>query len=138
MFQPLHSPILSGVSGGLWLWLMLGGAVGAACRQGVVLALAPLVARTGFPLAVLLINVLGSFLLGLTVALVGRGVWPEAVRVAFGTGVLGAFTTFSTFSVELDGLLGRGAVGFAASYAGLSVGLGVLAAVLGRSLGARL
>lgn len=126
------------MSGGLWLWLMLGGAAGAACRQGVVLALAPLVTRTGFPLAVLLINVLGSFLLGLTVALAGRGVWPEAVRVAFGTGVLGAFTTFSTFSVELDGLLGRGAVGLAALYAGLSVGLGVLAAVLGRHLGARL
>ncbi|GBF08138.1 crcB protein [Deinococcus aerius] len=126
------------MSGGLWLWLMLGGAAGAVCRQGVVLALAPLVLRTGFPLAVLLINVLGSFLLGLTVALVGRGVWPEAVRVAFGTGVLGAFTTFSTFSVEVDTLLGRGAVGLAALYAGLSVGLGVLAAVLGRHLGARL
>ncbi len=117
---------------------MLGGAVGAACRQAVVLALTPLVLRTGFPVAVLLINVLGSFLLGLTVALVGRGVWPEAVRVAFGTGVLGAFTTFSTFSVEVDDLLGRGAVGPATLYAGLSVVLGVVAAVLGRHLGARL
>lgn len=123
---------------GLWLWLMLGGAVGAVCRQGVVLALAPLVARLGFPVAVLGINVLGSFLLGLTLALAGRGVWPETVRVAFGTGVLGAFTTFSTFSTELDELLGRGAVDLAALYAGLSVGLGLLAAVAGRLLGARL
>lgn len=123
---------------GLWLWLMLGGAVGAVCRQGVVLALAPLVARLGFPVAVLGINVLGSFLLGLTLALAGRGVWPETVRVAFGTGVLGAFTTFSTFSTELDELLGRGAVGLAALYAGLSVGLGLLAAVAGRLLGTRL
>ncbi|GAA5535010.1 CrcB family protein [Deinococcus metallilatus] len=122
---------------------MAGGAVGAAARYGVTLLLAPLVARTApplqhFPFAVLGINVLGSFLLGLTLTLVGRGLWPPEARLAFGTGVLGAFTTFSTFSVELDGLLTRGAAGPAALYAALSVGLGVLAAVAGRSLGARL
>ncbi|GAA5514288.1 putative fluoride ion transporter CrcB [Deinococcus carri] len=117
---------------------MAGGAVGAAARYGVTLLLTPLVARTGLPLAVLGINVLGSFLLGLTLARVGRGLWPEAARLAFGTGVLGAFTTFSTFSVEVDGLLMRGAGGAAVLYALLSVGLGVLAAVLGRELGARL
>lgn len=122
----------------LWLWLALGGAVGAVCRQAAVLALAPLAARTGFPAAVLLINVLGSFLLGLTLALVGRGVWPDAVRVAFGSGVLGAFTTFSTFSTELDGLLLRGQSGLALTYAALSVGLGLTAALAGRVLGTRL
>ena len=121
-----------------WVWVMVGGALGAAARYGVTLGLAPLAGRTGFPVAVLGINVLGSFLLGLTVALVGRGLWPEAARLAFGTGVLGAFTTFSTFSVEVDGLLGRGAGGLAALYVILSIGLGVGAAVLGRLLGARL
>lgn len=123
---------------GLWVWLMLGGAVGAACRQGVVLLLAPLAGRTGFPVAVLFINVLGSFLLGLTLALAGRGIWPEVVRVAFGTGVLGAFTTFSTFSAEMDLLMREGRNGAAIAYALGSVGLGVLAAVVGRMLGARL
>lgn len=119
------------------MWVMLGGALGAGARYGLQLALAPLALRSGFPVATLLINVLGSFLLGLTVALVGRGLWPEAARLAFGTGVLGAFTTFSAFSVEVDGLLLRGH-GAAASYALLSVGLGVLAAVGGRLMGARL
>ncbi|OLV15967.1 fluoride efflux transporter CrcB [Deinococcus marmoris] len=122
----------------LWISLMLGGAVGAACRQGTVLALMPLVARTGFPYAVLIINVLGSFLLGLTLALAGRGVVPEAVRVAFGTGVLGAFTTFSTFSTEMDGLLLRGQAVSALLYALGSVGLGLTAAIFGRLLGAKL
>ncbi|MFC5848543.1 fluoride efflux transporter CrcB [Deinococcus petrolearius] len=122
----------------LWLWLLAGGALGAALRQGVVLALAPLTTRTGLPLAVLGINVAGSFLLGLTLALAGRGVWPEAARVAFGTGVLGAFTTFSTFSTEIDGLLGRGQAGWALAYAVGSVALGLGAAVAGRLLGARL
>lgn len=122
----------------LWLWLLAGGALGAVLRQGVVLAALPLTTRTGLPLAVLGINVLGSFLLGLTLALVGRGVWPEAARVAFGTGVLGAFTTFSTFSTEIDGLLGRGWAAWALAYAVGSVALGLGAAVLGRLLGARL
>ncbi|QFP78128.1 fluoride efflux transporter CrcB [Deinococcus sp. AJ005] len=122
----------------LWISLMLGGAVGAACRQGAVMALMPLVARTGFPYAVLIINILGSFLLGLTLALAGRGLVSEAVRVAFGTGVLGAFTTFSTFSTELDGLLLRGQAVSALLYALGSVGLGLTAAIFGRLLGARL
>lgn len=122
---------------------MAGGAVGAAARYGVQLALWPLVSRSGspwatLPWAVLGINVLGSFGLGLTLSLVGRGLWPEAARLAFGTGVLGAFTTFSTFSVELDGLLTRGSGTLAALYAALSVGLGVGAAVAGRVIGARL
>lgn len=121
----------------LWFSLMLGGALGAACRQGAVLALAPLVTRTGFPYAVLLINVLGSLLLGLTLALAGRGVVSEAVRVAFGTGVLGAFTTFSTFSTELDELLRRGQALSALLYALGSVGLGLTAAIVGRMLGTR-
>lgn len=122
----------------MWLLLALGGGLGAALRQAVALLLAPTVAKAGFPVAVLLINVLGSFLLGLTLALVGRGVWPEAARVAFGTGVLGAFTTFSTFSTEIDGLLSQGRGGAALLYALLSVGLGVVAAVAGRLLASRI
>lgn len=122
---------------GTWLWVMLGGALGAAARYGVTLGLAPLT-RSGFPAPTLLINVVGSFLLGLTVALVGRGLWPESARLAFGTGFLGAFTTFSAFSVELDSLTARGSGGMALLYVTLSVSLGVLAAVAGRLLGDRL
>lgn len=121
-----------------WAWVAIGGAVGAVARYSVALAFAPLAARAGFPLGILVINVLGSFLLGLTVALVGRGVWPEVARLAFGTGVLGAFTTFSTLSVDIDELLGRGAGAAALAYALSSVVLGVLAAVAGRVLGGKL
>ncbi|WP_291423687.1 fluoride efflux transporter CrcB [Deinococcus sp.] len=116
---------------------MLGGAIGAALRYGTVLLLTPHAARAGFPVHVLLINVLGSFLLGLTVALAGRGVWPEEARLAFGTGVLGAFTTFSTFSVDLETLLARGAPALALVYAFGSLSLGVAAAFAGRTLGDR-
>ncbi|MBZ9753023.1 CrcB family protein [Deinococcus sp. HMF7604] len=121
-----------------WIWVMLGGALGAGARYGAGLGLAALDARSAIPVSILLINVLGSFLLGLTLSLVGRGLWPEVARLAFGTGVLGGFTTFSTFSANLDELLGRGQGSAAAFYAALSVGLGLLAAALGRQLGARL
>ncbi|MFB9990592.1 fluoride efflux transporter CrcB [Deinococcus oregonensis] len=121
-----------------WAWVAIGGAVGAVARYGAALAFAPLATRAGFPVGILVINVLGSFLLGLTVALVGRGVWPEAARLAFGTGVLGAFTTFSTLSVDVDGLLERGAGAAALGYTLGSVVLGVLAAVAGRLMGGKL
>ncbi|ADY25520.1 CrcB-like protein [Deinococcus proteolyticus MRP] len=121
-----------------WLYIALGGAAGASLRHAATLLLAPLTLRAGWPLGVLLINLLGSLLLGLLLGLVGRGVLPEAARLALGTGLLGGFTTFSTFSVDLDQLLARGAYGEAALYLGFSVGGGVLAAVVGRLLAQQL
>ena len=113
-----------------------GGAAGAALRHGAGLALASLTLRTGWPVSVLLINVAGSFLLGLLLALTGRGVLSDAARLALGTGLLGGFTTFSTFSADVDGLLTRGAYPEAALYLGLSVGGGVAAALTGRLVAA--
>ncbi len=118
-----------------WLYVALGGAAGAALRHATTLALAPLTHRAGWPLGVLLINVLGSVLLGAVLALAGRGLLSDAGRLALGTGVLGGFTTFSTFSTDLDSLIGRGAYAEAALYLLLSVGGGVLGASLGRVLG---
>lgn len=82
------------------LWIAVGGALGALGRHGVGLA-AAVILPAGFPYGTLLVNVLGSFLLGALVEAGSRvdAVTPE-VRLALGTGVLGAFTTFSTFSVE--------------------------------------
>ena len=115
--------------------MALGGAVGAVLRHWAAQTLGPWAAALGWPVSVTLINVLGSFLLGLLLGLVGRGAVSDGARLALGTGVLGGFTTFSTFSVDLDSLLGRGAYGEAALYLTLSVGGGLLGAVLGRLLG---
>ncbi len=76
---------------------------------------------------VLVVNVVGSFLLGL---LAGASASSE-VRVVLGVGFLGGFTTFSTFSLDVFRDLEEGRVGRAVVYVVLSVGLGVAAAGAG-------
>lgn len=105
----------------------VGGALGSLGRVGVDLALP---APGGWPVATLLVNVSGALLLGLLLA----RTQDARLRAALGTGVLGAWTTFSTFAVELDGLLGS-APAVAFGYAATSVLAGLVAVRLGRRAG---
>lgn len=114
--------------------IALGGMLGALARYALTVLLTPLLTRTGFPWATLIINVSGSFALGLIAALAARNVVSPEWRAAIGVGFLGAYTTFSTFSVDLDGLLSRGEGWRATLYLLGNVGLGLLAAVGGRLL----
>jgi fluoride exporter len=88
--------------------IALGGAIGAVSRYGIEVAW-PTSAR-GFPGATLLVNTSGCALIGILMVLV-NDVWPERrlVRPFLGTGVLGGFTTFSTYAVEVERLLTAGA-----------------------------
>jgi len=111
------------------LQVAAGGALGAVLRLGVTLGMGR-VAGPGFPLGVLTVNVLGSFLIGAVIVLsFHRGA--EHINPFLVTGVLGGFTTFSTFSLEALTLYERGAVGAALAYIGLSVGLSLAAVALG-------
>ncbi len=76
------------------------------------------------------INVSGSLLIGIVVELASRGTLSQLGRVFFATGILGGYTTFSTFALEIA-LLTPGSAAMAALYAGGSVGLGVAAALAG-------
>ena len=91
-----------------FLFLLAAGALGTAARYGLTLWIqnGP-GARLEFPLATLLINVAGSFALGL-VAMLALHKWlsPE-LKTIVGTGFCGAFTTFSTFELEASALLKR-------------------------------
>lgn len=114
-----------------------GGALGSVARYGLAQALPP---QHGWPVGTLAANLVGAFLLGLLLEVLGRR-GPETpgatrVRLALGTGVLGGFTTFSSLALETERLLATGAVGTAAAYAGTSVVVGVLCAVGGVALGA--
>jgi len=112
------------------LQVALGGAIGASLRFLAGHAVLRAVGPTGFPVAILMVNILGSFLMGLFVALAAqRGLTHLAPFVA--TGILGGFTTFSAFSLEAVTLYERGDLAGAALYVGLSVGLSILALVAG-------
>lgn len=83
-----------------------------------------------FPLAIITVNVLGSFLMGaFVVAAAQKGLTHLSPLVM--TGLLGGFTTFSAFSLETANLIERGALGVAAAYVLLSVGLSVGGLFLG-------
>ena len=107
----------------------LGGAIGASLRWAVGLTFLGQ-GWQGFPLAVLVVNVLGSFIMGVCfVALSER----ELMHVApfLMVGVLGGFTTFSAFSLETLVLIERGDWGMALGYVALSVALSVGGLVAG-------
>ncbi len=108
----------------------LGGAVGASLRYLAGIGAMRLFGPQPFPVAILSVNVLGSFLMGVFVAVAAhRGLTHLSPLVM--TGLLGGFTTFSAFSLEAVTLWERGATGQAAVYIALSVGLSIGALVAG-------
>jgi len=108
----------------------VGGAIGATCRYLAGLGLIRLLGHHPFPVAVLSVNIIGSFLMGMfVVAAAHRGLTYLSPFVM--TGVLGGFTTFSAFSLETVTLIERGALGQAALYVVLSVCLSVGGLMLG-------
>jgi CrcB protein len=92
-----------------YLLVGLGGFIGANARF-VVARLVGTLFETRFPLGTFVINVAGSFLLGVLGTLVAQKVMPtsESMRLALGVGFLGAFTTFSTFEFETHALFDDG------------------------------
>jgi CrcB protein len=114
----------------------VGGGLGAIARYISGLAILR-VAGEAFPWSTLLINGVGSFLMGLLVgwlALKGEAPMANHLRLLLATGFLGGFTTFSTFSLEAVMLWERNPA-LAAAYMGGSVALGVAGLMLGLWLG---
>ena len=111
-----------------------GGAIGALARYGVHVIGGRLWGH-GFPWSTLVVNVLGGFLLGALVVILALKWSPSQEMRAFLTvGLLGAFTTFSTFSLDAVTLAQRQAWTSAAIYIGASVVLSIGAFVVGLRL----
>ena len=124
------SPFLASV------YVALGGAGGALARYQLGRAMTRWLgadAMVVFPWATLAVNTIGSLLMGLLAGFLVRSGSGDADgwRLLVGVGVLGGFTTFSAFSLEMAMLIQRGQVGLAGLYALLSLGLGVTGLIFG-------
>ena len=107
-----------------------GGAIGASLRFLTGVAVLRVIGITSFPVAIIVVNVIGSFLMGvLVVAAANRGLTHLSPFVM--TGLLGGFTTFSAFSLEAVTLYERGDIGQAALYVSGSVALSILGLMVG-------
>jgi fluoride exporter len=122
-----------------FLIVFLGGGFGAALRHGINLGAARLVG-TSFPYGTMLINVTGSLVMGLLAEYFAlKGHLPRSWLLFLTTGILGGYTTFSTFSLEAALLYERGQLGGAALYVlgsvvlaigGLFAGIAIVRAVV--------
>ncbi|WP_374588554.1 fluoride efflux transporter CrcB [Novosphingobium sp.] len=116
----------------------LGGALGAWLRYVVGLAWARSISAASaaaFPWATLTVNLFGSLAMGvLTGWLAGSGQGSESWRLLLGVGVLGGFTTFSAFSLDVVSLAQRGAIGTAVLYGAISVVGSIAGLVAGLSI----
>jgi CrcB protein len=111
-----------------YLLVFLGAGIGGALRHGVNLASVKYFGLA-FPFGTVIVNVLGSFLMGLFAGYFAyRTGIPQHFRLFLTTGILGGFTTFSAFSLDTALLIERHAYGQAAAYVAASVliGLGAL------------
>lgn len=115
----------------------LGGAVGSVARY--LISISPLETTFGkFPFHTFFVNILGSFLIGLLlVVFTDKIVVSENIRLLVLVGFLGAFTTFSTFELEIWDLVTNSRYTLAFGYLFLSLLAGFLGVTLGISLGRR-
>jgi CrcB protein len=117
------------------VYVMVGGAIGSMLRYIIM----NFIGRSGdvtFPYSTLCVNILGSFLMGAWIAIMAHWL-PERGRdmnLLFAVGVLGGFTTFSTFSLDVFYLFERGAIMQAATYILSSVICSTLALMIGMFL----
>lgn len=112
------------------LQVALGGAIGSATRFLAGVAIYRVHPAPAFPLAILFVNILGSFLMGFAVVYLAKAGLTR-LNPFFMTGLLGGFTTFSAFSLEAMTLYERGEIGLAILYVALSVILSLGALALG-------
>jgi len=118
------------------LWIGLAGAAGAVLRTSIGQVV---VSGSGFPFATLVVNIVGTFILCFLVSGVLRKLTAnQDLQDAVTTGFLGSFTTFSALSIETILLVESGQLQIAVAYIGASAIAGIMAGVLGFSIGRKM
>ena len=108
----------------LYLLVALFGAAGSVLRYSLYL-ITPRFFYLNFPVSTVLVNLLGSFFIGVCISLFDKSIITENIRIYITIGLLGGFTTFSTFSMDLFNLLNKSLYIEMISYLVLSVFGGV-------------
>ena len=109
----------------LYLLVALFGAAGSVLRYSLYL-ITPRFFYLNFPVSTVLVNLLGSFFIGVCISLSDKSIITENIRIYIAIGLLGGFTTFSTFSMDLFNLLNKSLYIEMISYLVLSIFGGVL------------
>jgi CrcB protein len=109
----------------LYLLVALFGAAGSVLRYTLYLS-TPRFFYLNFPVSTVLVNLLGSFFIGVCISLFDKSIITENIRIYIAIGLLGGFTTFSTFSMDLFNLLNKSLYIEMISYLVFSVFGGVL------------
>lgn len=111
-----------------YLLVAVGGALGSMARYGTGVLVGQ-VWRDSFPLGTLVINVVGSLAMGVVVGTLARFTppWQGDARLFVAVGILGGFTTFSSFSLDAISMLERGQLVLALTYVLVSVVVGIVA-----------
>ena len=118
----------------LYLYVGLGGAIGAMCRYG----LSTITVKSSFPLMTFLTNLLGAIIIGLIMGISAGASLSSELMSLLKTGFCGGFTTFSTFSLETVTLLQNRQYGVGAAYALLSLICCIMGVTIGMALGSLL
>lgn len=117
-----------------FLYLALGGSIGAILRYLISMFSVKYLAW-GFPMGTLIVNLLGSFLIGFVFVFLGREQIALNLRIFLFIGIFGSFTTFSTYMFEAYEMIRMGSMKMALVYIGLSNILGLLFVYAGFQLG---
>ncbi|WP_457092189.1 fluoride efflux transporter CrcB [Microvirga sp. P5_D2] len=116
-----------------YLLVFLGAGIGGALRHAVNVGCARL-CGTAFPWGTMTVNVMGSFIMGAIAGWLafkaGEG-WSQPLRLFLTTGILGGFTTFSAFSLDVVLIWERGQLGLAGAYMAASVLLSIAGLLVG-------
>lgn len=113
------------------LWVAIGGALGSVLRYWVS---DPINQRVA-PWGTILVNLVGTFALGVLIGWFGKRSSDSVVRVALSVGLLGGFTTFSSWAVETIDLLSAGRIGTAMANIVIPLAIGLVAASAGLAVG---
>ena len=117
----------------LYLLVALFGAAGSVLRYSFFV-ITPKFFYSNFPLSTVIVNLLGSFFIGFFISLFDKGIISETVRISIVIGLLGGFTTFSTFSMDLFNLINKSLYMHVATYIFVSVFFGLCFFILGHKL----